>query len=356
VHAFTKPHLVRFNERIRLAGRLIDEPALSALLEECESANGGRPITYFEITTAAALLAFAREPAEIVLLETGLGGRFDATNVIARPAVTAITPISLDHQHFLGETVAAIAGEKAGIIKPGRPVVLAPQVPAAAAVLEARAGALAAPLFRHGREWSVEPTAAGLRYAGRRWRIELPAPGLLGRHQYDNAGTALACLDVLDGFALDPAALARGMREVEWPGRLQRLRRGPLVDALPPGWELWLDGGHNQGGGEALARVAADWQDRPLHLVFGMLASHDATAFLRPLAPFVADLGAVGIPGEPNALTAAAAADAARQAGLTATACDGLAEAVCAAAAGERGRVLICGSLYLAGRVLAENG
>src|SRR5579863_7977100 len=225
VHAYISPHLVRFHERIRLAGSLIGEDQLLDLLEECERVNGGEPITFFEITTAAAFLAFARAPADILLLETGLGGRLDATNVLARPAVTAITPVSLDHQRFLGDTVAAIAGEKAGILKPGRPAILAPQLPEAQAVIERRASALGAPLFRYGGEWRVGPMGAGLRYEGQRWpALDLPPPGLLGRHQYDNAGTALACLDRLDGFALSPQALARGLREVTWPARLEHLK------------------------------------------------------------------------------------------------------------------------------------
>ena len=358
VNVFTKPHLVHFNERVRLNGRLIDEAQLAALLEECERANAGQPITYFEITTAAAFLAFARTPSDIVLLETGLGGRFDATNVVAAPAVTAITPVSLDHQHFLGDTVAAIAGEKAGILKRGRPAVLGPQLAEGAAVLEARAAALEAPLFRHGGEWNVEPTAAGLRYRGRRWpMLDLPPPGLLGPHQYDNAGTALACLDRLEGFDVPPAALARGMTEVEWPARLQHLTRGALAERLPRGWELWLDGGHNAAGGAALAAVAGAWRDRPLQLVFGMLSTHDARGFLRPLAPHVAGLGGVTIAGEANALSAEQAVAAARDVGIAATPRASLAEAVSAAARqASEGRVLICGSLYLAGRTLAENG
>jgi dihydrofolate synthase / folylpolyglutamate synthase len=358
VNAFTKPHLVHFNERIRLSGRLIDETALAALLEECERANAGQPITYFEITTAAAFLAFARRPADIVLLETGLGGRFDATNVIARPAVTAITPVSLDHQHFLGETVTAIAGEKAGILKPRSVAVLGPQTPEGRAVLEKRATALGAPLFRHAIEWRVEDRGKGLHYEGRRWpSLDLPPPGLLGPHQYDNAGTALACLDRLEGFALTPAALARGLREVEWPARLQHLTEGALARRLPGGWELWLDGGHNAAGGEALSAVARAWQDRPLQLVFGMLNTHDARGFLRPLAPYAAALGGVAIPGEASTLSADEAAAAAHAVGIKAEPRAGVAEAIAmAAASAPNGRILICGSLYLAGRVLTENG
>jgi dihydrofolate synthase/folylpolyglutamate synthase len=357
VHVYTQPHLVRFNERIRLAGALIQDDALIALLEECERANAGQSVTYFEITTAAALLAFARVPADIVLIETGLGGRFDATNVIARPAVTAITPVSLDHQHFLGETVAAIAGEKAGIIKPRRPAVLAPQSAAARAVLRARAAALAAPLFDHGADWRAGATEGGLRYEGSRWpALELPPPGLLGPHQYDNAGTALACLDRLEDFALPTEALARGLSAVEWPARLQRLKAGRLVQLLPRAWELWLDGAHNEAGGAALAAMARHWRDWPLYLVFGMLRSHDARAFLRPLAPLAAALDAVAIPLEANALSAEEAAAAAREAGIEAAPHASLAAAVAAAGArAPAARLLICGSLYLAGRVLAEN-
>jgi len=359
VHVFTKPHLVRFNERIRLAGRLIEDAHLAALLEECERANEGRPITYFEITTAAAFLAFARIPADILLLETGLGGRFDATNVIRRPAVTAITPVSLDHQHFLGETVAAIAGEKAGILKKGCPAVLAPQVPAASAPLEAAARRIAAPLFRGGTEWRVEAAAGGLRYEGQRWaRLDLPPPALFGPHQYVNAGVALACLDRLDGFSLATHALAAGIRKVDWPARLQHLTSGRLVCRLPPGWELWLDGAHNEAAGEALARVAAEsWRDRPLHLIFGMLESHDADGFLRPLAPHVRGLHALTIPGEAHARSAAGVAAAAARVGIAAATRSDLADALAHVAdASPAGRILICGSLYLAGHALRENG
>ena len=355
MHVYSSPHLVQFNERIRLAGHLIDETLLAALLDECERANAGAPVTFFEITTAVAFLAFARTPADVVLLETGLGGRFDATNVVAHPAATIITPISLDHQHFLGDTLAKIAFEKAGILKSGAPAVLAPQPPEAAAVLESRAVAVAAPLYRSGREWSA--TAAhdgGLRYCGRQ-SLDLPPPGLFGPHQYDNAGAALAALDCLPDFIVDRAALTRGMAQVEWPARLQRLTHGPLLEILPSGTELWLDGAHNAGGGEALARVAAGWRDRPLGLVFGMLASHDASAFLKPLAPAVTRLAAVAIPGEANALSAAAAATAASGLGIAAAPYSAIAEAVAAMGA-LGGRVLICGSLYLAGQVLRENG
>ncbi|HEV2301188.1 MAG TPA: folylpolyglutamate synthase/dihydrofolate synthase family protein [Stellaceae bacterium] len=357
VHAYTSPHLVRFHERIRLAGRLIDEAALLALLEESEGANEGEPITYFEITTAAAFLAFARTPADIVLLETGLGGRLDATNVVAAPAVAAITPISLDHQDFLGHTIAKIGREKAGILKSGRPAVIGPQPRDAERVIAARAAQIGAPLFRFGREWHAFPSEGGMRYEGGSWRLDLPAPALYGRHQIENAGTAIACLENLDGFALSPPAIAAGLRRIEWPARLQRLSRGPLAAALGPGAELWLDGGHNPGCGEVLAEAAAGWRDRPLDLVVGMLKTKDAAGFLRPLSRHARSLQAVTIPGEENPLAAEAIVAAARSVGLAAQSAASLAAALAAIAAkGGSPRVLVCGSLHLAGRVLAENG
>jgi len=357
VHVYTSPHLVRFNERIRLAGRLIEETALSAILEECERANEGAPITFFEITTAAAFLAFSRTPADATLLEVGLGGRVDTTNVVERPAATAITPISLDHQRFLGDTIAAIAFEKAGILKRGVRAVVAPQPPEAAAVIEARAREVGAPLYRHGIEWKAEPTASGMRYEGTRWRLDLPRPSLLGRHQIDNSGAAIAALEGAESFRFEPAAIAQGIGRIEWPARLQRLTRGPLIAMLPRSSELWLDGGHNRGGGEAIAAHAATWGERPLDLVFGMLNTHDAKGFLAPFARLARSLGAVAIPGEANSLSAEDSAAAARAVGLEASAFPEVAAAV--AAAGARpgpGRILICGSLYLAGTVLRENG
>ncbi|MGH7096574.1 MAG: bifunctional folylpolyglutamate synthase/dihydrofolate synthase [Stellaceae bacterium] len=356
VHAYISPHLVRFHERIRLAGTLIAEDDLVALLEECERANGGEPITFFEITTAAAFLAFARTPADAVLLEVGLGGRLDATNLVRRPAATAITPISPDHQAFLGDTIAVIAGEKAGRLKPGVPAALAPQTPEAQTVLEARARAVGAPLYRWGEEWRSFPSDGGMRYEGKSWQLDLPRPSLLGAHQIVNAGTAIACLEHLDALPVSAEAIAAGLRQIEWPARLQPLTRGPLI-AMMPGWELWLDGGHNPGCGEVLAAVAADWHDRPLHLVVGMLNTKDAAGFLRPLSPYVRDLRAVTIPGEDNALPAEAIAAAAHEAGIPAQTAPSLAAAFAAIARESKmGRVLICGSLHLAGVVLADNG
>ena len=356
VHAYTSPHLVRFHERIRLAGELIEEEALIALLEECERANGGTSITYFEITTAAALLAFARTPADVVLLETGLGGRLDATNVVRCPAVTAITPISLDHQAFLGDTIAQIAGEKAGILKPGTPAVVASQPEAAQVVIEARAIELGAPLSRWQHEWRCEAVGDGMRFSGEHWRLELPLPSLAGAHQIVNAGEAIACLEQLRDLPLSVEAVAHGLRQIEWPARLQRLTQGPLVERMPAGWELWLDGGHNPGAGTVLSEFAAGWRDRPLYLVVGMLNTKDSAGFLGPLAPHAKALAAVTIPGEQNPLPAESIATAASTVGIRAMTAPSVAAALARfMAESTGGRVLICGSLHLAGIVLAEN-
>ena len=359
VHVYTSPHLVRFHERIRLAGRLIDDDRLAALLEDCEVANAGQPITFFEVTTVAAFLAFAREPADVVLLETGLGGRLDATNVVDRPAVTAITRISYDHRQFLGDTLDAIAGEKAGIFKPGVPAVLAPQPQEAAErTLTARAAEVGAPVYN----WRVTPAGNGFRFESAKRALDLPPPGLAGAHQIVNAGVALACLDHLP-LAVDDEAVRRGLAAVEWPARLQRLTRGPLADSLPEGWDLWLDGGHNDSAGEVLAVQAASWAKedpaRPLLLVYGMLASKEPKEFLGPLAPFVTAARTVSIPGEEASLSAGDTAAATRACGIAdSAAAEGVADALADLKRRVPGpaRVLICGSLYLAGTVLAENG
>jgi dihydrofolate synthase/folylpolyglutamate synthase len=357
VHAYISPHLVRFHERIRIAGGLIDEERLVALLEECERANRDAPITFFEITTAAAFLAFARTPADIVLLEVGLGGRLDATNVVRRPAATAITPVSLDHQAFLGETVAAIAGEKAGILKPGVTAIVGPQPREAAAVIEARAAAVSAPLYRAQHEWRCEIAGKGMRFEGERWRLDLPLPSLIGAHQVINAGTAVASLERLSGFDIPAEAIAQGLRHIDWPARLQLLRRGPLVEAVPPDWELWLDGGHNPAAGDVLGDVAAGWRDRPLYLLVGMMNTKDTAGFIAPLAKYARALWAVTIPGEKNALPAEAIAAAAASIGLPAQTADSVLAAIRDVPVHDgNGRVLVCGSLYFAGKVLAENG
>jgi dihydrofolate synthase / folylpolyglutamate synthase len=356
-HVYTSPHLVHFRERIRLNGQLIEEEELLVVLDECWQANRRLPIAFFEIVTAAAFVALARVPADIALVEVGVGGRFDATNVVRRPALTAITPVSLDHQQFLGDTITEIAGHKAGIIKPGVPVVVAPQTPIAAAVIEECAAVAGAPLYRAGQEWSCDAFGDGIRYTGSRWRLDLPRPSLFGAHQIVNAGVALACLEQLAGFPFNGAALAAGLRDIDWPGRLQLLRRGPLVAILPAEWELWLDGGHNPAAGNALGAVAAAWRDKPLYLIVGMLADKDPAGFLAPLAPYVDRLSAITIPDDANSLPAAAISAPARSVGIAARESDSIEAALRHLIATETpGRVLICGSLHLAGSVLGENG
>ena len=362
VHVYTSPHLVRFHERIRLAGNLIEEQALVDLIEECERANGGDPITFFEITTVAAFLAFARTPADILLLETGLGGEFDATNMIATPQATIIMPISFDHMQFLGNSLAEIAKAKAGILKAGRPAIIARQPPEAAAVIARRAAELGAPLWRCGAEWNFEVSGRGFTYRDAHGEIALPRPALPGRHQFGNAAAAVAATRWLGALAPTDRQIAAGLTGAVWPARMQRLTRGPLVDLLPPHWELWLDGGHNADAGQVIADMIAEWQAaerKPVSLIFGMLTSKEPLAFLRPLAAVAEDLSAVAIPGDHASFPVADAVGFARQAGLAAEGHDST-RAALAAIIARHGppprRALICGSLYLAGTVLAEHG
>ncbi|MFN7267599.1 MAG: bifunctional folylpolyglutamate synthase/dihydrofolate synthase [Cereibacter sp.] len=353
VHAYTSPHLARFHERIRLAGTLISEPALAALLDECVTANGSDPITFFEITTCAAFLAFARTPADWTLLEVGLGGRLDATNVVAAPRLTIITPVSLDHQQYLGETVAEIAGEKAGILKRRVPCIVGPQTDEGLAVIEARAARLGVPLLAHGQHWDIGEDRGRMIYQDDSGLVDLPLPNLPGPHQIQNAGAAIAALRHL-GF--DAAVCEAAVTQAVWPARMQRLRQGPLVAAAPRA-ELWLDGGHNPAGGEALAATLARMPKRPTHLICGMLNTKDIGGYLRPLARHADSLTAVSIPGEKNTLPAEETQAAARAAGLSATTASSVQDAVDhVAGADPQARILICGSLYLAGQVLRENG
>lgn len=353
VHAYTSPHLARFHERIRLAGDLIEESHLSNVLEECEAANGDAPITYFEITTCAALLAFARTPADYTLLEVGLGGRLDATNVIAQPALTGITPVSSDHQQFLGETLAEIAGEKAGILKRGVTCIVAPQQDDAMDVIEACAERVGAPLLAHGQHWHVSEERGRLVYQDETGLCDLPRPNLPGAHQFENAGLALAALRHL-GFG--ERACEAAVTQAQWPARMQRLRHGPLVEAAG-GAELWLDGGHNPAAGHAIAQTLSELPSRPLVLICGMLNTKDVGGYLRPLGNVADRLIGVSIPGEANTLTADETASAAKAQGLTADTADDLTDALrIATQRTSNARILICGSLYLAGSVLRENG
>jgi len=347
VHVYTSPHLVRFNERFRIAGDLVSDDALANALEELERVNDGMPITVFEMITAAAFYLFAQTPADLCVLEVGLGGRGDATNVVTAVAC-AITSISLDHREMLGDTLAAIAAEKAGILKAGVPATTGLQAAEALAVLEAEAAARGASLLVRGRDWTIEPEADGLRFEDAIGALRVPLPSLAGPHQVDNAGIALATLRSAL-LRLPHAALVAGVAQAEWPARLQRLT-GPLARNLPPGWELWLDGGHNPGAGEALAAHLATWRDRPIHLVVGMKQAKDSAEFLRPLLPYANTSWAVAEPGQHAALSVEAIVAAS---GGVARPGPTVAEALRQLTRDQSpGRVLICGSLYLAGEIL----
>ncbi|MEL6475767.1 MAG: folylpolyglutamate synthase/dihydrofolate synthase family protein [Pseudomonadota bacterium] len=347
VHAYTSPHLVRFHERIRLAGNLIPEPDLAEMLQDCEIANGGRPITFFEITTVAALAAFARVPADVTLLEVGLGGRLDATNVIT-PRLSVITPVSLDHQHYLGDTLAAIAGEKAGILKSAIPAVIGRQESTAQDVISARAAELGAPLHCHGQDWHIAPSGEGLRFEDSAGGLELPRPALPGAHQIENAGTAVSALRQL-GLG-DPAA---ALTEAEWPARLQRITRGALAKALPQGAELWLDGGHNPAAGQALAAHLAG-RKGPLWLILGMIDTKAVEDFLAPLMPLAEGAFSVPVPDSEAGIPPAVLARRAHDIGLHCEPAEDAEEALTRirAATSTPPVIVICGSLYLAGAVL----
>ena len=372
VHTYVSPHLVNFHERIRLAQGdgntlAIGESELNETLAACEAANGKAAVTFFEITTAAAMLAFARRPADILLLEVGLGGRLDATNVVEVPAISVITPVSIDHTQFLGNKLSGIATEKAGILKKGVPAVVAPQETAALEPIVARAAAVGAPLLRHGMEWDYKMQGEGglsLNLGSR--QFDLPQPSLAGSHQVINAATAAVTLLSLPGFDISEDNLRNGLLSARWPGRLQRIARGPLSDLLPEGTELWLDGGHNASAGFVLADTLAIWREtdgthHPVYLVSGMLDTKDASAFFEPFAKDHLVDGVFGIPisGEPASRSGEDVATAARQAGLDAQAADSVEAAIKLIVQGSHKaptRILICGSLYLAGQVLVRHG
>ena len=350
VHVTTSPHLVRLNERFRVAGHLVDDVTLTATLAELEQINAGAPITLFEVLAAAGYLLFARTPASLCVVEVGLGGRYDATNVIDAPACAVITSISLDHQDFLGDSVARIAWEKAGIMKPGRPVVTGAQKPAVLDVLRGSAEETGARLLLRGQHWEITGTGAGLRYQDEAGLLLLPQPSLPGAHQVENAGLAVAALRA-SGLALPNEAYA-GIAQAEWPGRLQHLH-GRLARLLPPDFELWLDGGHNPGAGEVLAVQLATWADRPAYLVVGMKRSKDVSGFLAPLLPLSAGAWAVAEKNQHLALPVEAVIAAS---GGVAHLGPDLAGAFAQIAKLPPGRVLICGSLYLAGEALRMDG
>jgi dihydrofolate synthase / folylpolyglutamate synthase len=362
VHAYTSPHLVKFHERIRLAtgpgkSAFIPESELSALLEQCEAANGGEPITFFEITTAAAFLAFKHHAADYLLLEVGLGGRLDATNVIDQPRACVITSVDYDHQHYLGHSLTLIAREKAGILKRAVPCIVGRQSEEALMEIERCARMAGAPLSIANQDWSAILQGGRLVFQDEDGLLDLPPPRLKGGFQFDNAGNAIAAVRRLKERRIEEPAIAHGLRSADWPARMQRLREGTLSQGLGSHNELWLDGGHNPSAGQAIAAAFAELQDqrqKPLVLILGMLNSKDAAAYLRPFRGLAQKVITVAIPGEANAFTAEELARAARGEGLVAEPAPSIETAVRMASEGQAGvRLLICGSLYLAGNVLA---
>jgi dihydrofolate synthase / folylpolyglutamate synthase len=351
VHCYTSPHLVKFHERIRVAGTLISEPDLSTLLEECEVANGGEPITFFEITTAAAFLAYSRTPADYLIIEVGLGGRLDATNVIDTPRATCITSIGLDHQQYLGETIDLIAAEKAGILKAGVTGVVGRMPEAARAAIEHVADRVKAPLTIADQDWQAYEQHGRMVFQDENGLLDLPLPNLQGPHQIQNAGNAIAIVRTLKDRRLDDDVIARGITSAQWPARMQKLGPGQL---MKPNTEIWLDGGHNADAGQVLADAFARMHKRPLVIFWGMLNTKDASQFMKPLAQHAKMCVTLTIPGEANAIPADQLAETARSLGLKAQTASSIETAIAAAAqAFSHPRILICGSLYLAGHVLA---
>jgi dihydrofolate synthase / folylpolyglutamate synthase len=366
VHVYTSPYLVRINECYRLGaagvGVLVDDDELRRALEHCERVNAGEPITIFEIETAAAFHLFAQHAADVVLLEVGLGGRLDATNVIETPLASVISPISMDHTEFLGDSLLKIAREKAGIIKLHVPVICAEQTAEAAAVIEQSARRLYAPLHAAGQDWHVSVERGRLVYQDDRGLMDLAAPKLFGRHQFDNAGLAIATLRALEKFRIEVSAFEAGIVNAEWPARMQRLASGPLVGQGPPGCEIWLDGGHNAEGGRVAATALGDLEERvsrPLVVIVGMMANKDAGSFLANFAGLTRHIIAVTIPDRENTMPPDRLADAARALGMRVEIVAGVEAALRSLArlAYEvPPRILITGSLYLAGHVLSLNG
>lgn len=364
VHVYTSPHLVRYHERIRIAGELISEEELVALLSECKKYNTDNQISEFEIGTAVALAAFARHPADFTILETGLGGRLDATNVVPNPLATLITRLSYDHREFLGDTLAKIATEKAGIMRAGIPCFSSAQPDHESIdALLAAADSIKTTLLIGGDDWTVKPTNAGFHFHDKQRDLDLPAPALLGEHQFSNAGLAIAALSTLSK-KITVEAIVEGLQKVEWPARLQHLKSGDLVHFLAQNQQLWLDGGHNDSAGEVLALQAKKWveqdgnEPRPLCLIFGMLTTKNPEEFLQHLVPLVSAVRALAIPEEPSSFSASELSKKVLAVGVSnVNAASSLRQAISELAQSEsNARILICGSLYLAGYVLRQNG
>ncbi|WGS20708.1 bifunctional folylpolyglutamate synthase/dihydrofolate synthase [Bradyrhizobium sp. ISRA464] len=366
VHVFTSPYLVRINECYRLGavggGKLVGDDELRATFEHCEQVNAGNPVTIFEMETAVAFCLFAKHPADVALLEVGLGGRLDSTNVVETPLASVIAPVSMDHMEFLGDTLTSIAGEKAAIIKRKVPVICAEQAPEAMSVIEAQASRMRAPLHAAGQQWHVSIERGRLVFQDERGLMDLAAPKLFGRHQFDNAGLAIATLRAIDAFKLNMAAYEAGVVNAEWPARMQRLVSGMLVSQAPQGSEVWLDGGHNAEGGRVAAAALGDLEERvsrPLVVIAGMMGNKDAGAFLANFAGLTRHIIAIPVPGRDNGMPPERLADAARALGMRveiAADVEAALQRLAMLAYEVPPRILVTGSLYLAGPVLAANG
>ena len=362
VHIYTSPHLVSFTERIVVSGSEISKAYLEEVLIECENANGGDNITFFEITTAAAMLAFSRNPADLLLLEVGLGGRFDATNIIENPTLSVITSVSMDHQDFLGKTIDKIAFEKAGILKPSVSAIIGPQTNEALNVIKRRALELGSSAYVFGEDWNISPANKQLIFEMGSERRIIPRPNLLGDHQIQNAGCALASVKLLNSqFPVSPQEIDMGLVNINWPARLQKLKEGALIENLSEDVEIWIDGGHNQGAAKAIASTLRDWRDESpeisIHMIFGALNSRSPQNFLQYFTNVIDTIRTVNIPREANALSASEIEIAAIECGLEAYPAKGISPAITDIifnSSGKR-RILICGSLYLAGAALREN-
>lgn len=368
VHVYTSPHLVHATERIRLAGELISSEALIALLNECIEINRNRPITFFEMFTCAALLGFSRAPADWLILETGMGGRLDTTNVIARPAATIITSISYDHMKFLGNSLNAIAVEKAGILKAGVPCVVGYQFDEAIAegvpdvILKTSQDlSPAAPLYRYGAEWSTGLESGQMLFRYGNDSILTRTPNLAGNHQLWNAASALAAFRIIAPDHFRPEILSTAMGQIEWPGRLQTLENHPFQSLVPKDWDIVIDGGHNDSAGLVLAAQMEEWRksdSRPLHLVVAMVDRKDPVAFLKPLFPYTDSLTVVEIAGEATSFKVKQLKAAAEKAGYAGVSTASSAEEAIETIA-KRGRkdaparIMMTGSLFFVGNILS---
>ena len=357
VHVYTSPHLVKFNERIRIAGEVVSDDTVHSLLNECEVANARCPITFFELTTAMGFLAFSRTPADLVLLETGLGGRLDATNVLSQPALTALTPISLDHTEFLGEDITDIAAEKVAIMRRGVTSVLASQLPEVSELVTNAALKNYIPCQFQGKDWDYQINNGEFRIKTKVRNSIFPRPILVGDHQLQNAAQAVACVDALDKFTFTKNQIQIGLLNAQWPGRLQRLAVGPLFEYLASEWELWIDGGHNGAAGSVLAKQAQIWDDKPLFVILGMIKTKNPSDFVASLGPYLGGIMTVEIVGQESTFNSQELASLISGKGLRATPAPSIEAAIrrILTLSGEPARVLICGSLYLAGQVLKDH-